>query len=271
MKNLKQLALHDKYDQLDAHKIYKGNGIQRTDIIIKDEITGDVLFRGSNKVILPGSSFTAVKHFKIIPPVILPNYNTVLSLDQTVTTEPENDEIVCLFALGTDGCGAESSQVYDVKYSKWTKPEALVPFMQVPATSDLSNNERNIYFGRKALDDKILYYFKAFEAKPTLHMQYIDGTPIDSNIYDSSNTTEVETYVEVNLKVTSKDCRDFFKETTGIATAKINSIMLLTAWVKNINGKNYYQNIQPLTKLNISNEPLFDETKGLDIIYHIYY
>lgn len=269
--NNKTRMIYDKYEQLDSHKMYKGNGVQKTDITILDEITGKVLHRQSNKVILAGSAFTASKHFNISPTVALPNYNTALSLDQSVSTPAESLTAVCLFGLGIDGCGAESSQIYDVKYAKWTEPDMLVPFKYVPLASDIPKSERALYYGRKTTEDKILYYFKAFEAQPVMYQQYIDGTPIDGNIYSSSNTTEVETYVEARLKVTNTDCRDFFKETSGINTAKINSITLLTAWAKTVDDNVYYQDIQPLTKLNIQNEGLFDETKGLDIIYHIYY
>lgn len=263
--------IYDRFEQLDEHKIYKGNGVQKTAIFIKDEITGELLHKATNKVILAGSSFTASKHFDISPPIILPNYNTSLSLDQTVSTPAENMTKVCLFGLGIDGCGAESSQIYDVDYANWTAPDMLVPFKYVPVDSDITKSERALYYGRKTTDDKILYYFKAFEAQPVMYQQYIDGTPIDANIYGSSNTTEVETYVEARLKVTNTDCRDFFRDTSGINTAKINSITLLTAWAKTVNDNVYYQDIQPLTKLNIQNEGLFDETKGLDIIYHVYY
>lgn len=261
----KLLSLHDKNGEYDSACVHK------TDILIKDEITGKELFRGSNKIIIAGSVFTAEKHFGITPPVILPNYNTALSLDQSVATAPENEKRVCLFGVGIDGCGPESSQIYDVNYSKWTPTDMLVPFRYVDNASDISASERAIYFGRKAGASKTAYYFKKFEADPVMHMQYIDGTPVDANLYSSSNTTAVETYVELRLKVTNTDCRQFFKAGTGINTAKINTITLLTAWKKTINGNVYYQDIQPLTKLNIQNESLFDETKGLDIIYHIYY
>ena len=75
----------------------------------------------------------------------------------------------------------------------------------------------------------------------------------------------------LRLKVTKEDCRDFFVATTGINDARVNTISLLTAWSKEIGGVKYYQDIRPLTKLNFPNEPLIDLTKGLDIIYHIYY
>lgn len=264
--------IQDKCNQLDSQNIiYPGSGIKKTDIFINDEITGKTLQRVHNKVIAAGSAFTACKHFDIAPAIKLPNYNDTLSLDQSVSTDPETASKVILFAVGTDGCGAESSQIYDVDPSKWTPAAALVPFKYQDIAADITAAERALYFGRKATVDKIAYYFKKFEADPVMHQQYIDGTPIDANLYNSSNTTDIETYVELRLKVTNTDCRDFFKATTGIATAKINTIMLLTAWAKQINEYTYYQDIQPLTKLNIQNESLFDETKGLDIIYHIYY
>ena len=272
MANYVQKQIFDRSEQKDSSKILlPGGGIQKTDIMIYDGITGEMLQRTKNKVIVAGSAFTAGKHFNIAPPVTLPNYNTAVSLDQKIDTAPENLEQVILFGVGIDGCGAESSQVYEVKYSKWTDPTMLIPFKYQPLATDISAAERNVYFGRKATASNIAYYFKAFEAAPVMKMQYIDGTPVDTNLYNSSNTTDVETYVELRLKVTNTDCRDFFKGTTGIASAKINTITLLTAWSKTIGGYKYYQNIQPLTKLNIQNESLFDETKGLDIIYHIYY
>ena len=102
-------------------------------------------------------------------------------------------------------------------------------------------------------------------------MQYIDGTPVDGNVYISDNAMDVETYVELNLTVTKDDCREFFEATTGINDAKINTISLLTAVPKEMNGYTYYQGIRPLTKLNFPNESLIDLTKGIDITYHIYY
>lgn len=249
--------------------------ITKTDVIIKVHGTDKVLFRGSNKVILPGSYFTACKHFDIPPQVKLPSYNDTLGLDgvQALTDREERSALVYLFAVGTDGCGPESSQVYDVDYTKWIKPDALVPFRYVYDDNDLNPTMRQKYFGRKKIvgTDKVAYYFKAFESTPTLHQQYVDGTPIDEKIFISDNITDVETYVELNLAITKEDCREFFDATTGINDAKVNTISLLTAVPKELNGYTYYQGIRPLTKLNFPNESLIDLTKGIDITYHIYY
>lgn len=265
----KQMVLFDKNHNKDNAIVRK------TDITIKVHGTDTVLFRGCNKVIIPGSYYTASKHFGINPPIKLPSYNEVLSLDgiQSLTDAEERGALVTLFAVGIDGCGPESSQVFDVDYTKWIKPESLIPFRYVYDDNDLSDANRAKYFGRKKIvgTDKIAYYFKAFESTPIMHMQYVDGTPVDENVFISNNTKEAETYVELNLTVTKDDCREFFSATTGINDAKINTISLLTAVPKEMNGYTYYQGIRPLTKLNFPNESLIDLTKGIDITYHIYY
>ena len=250
---------------------------QKTRIIIRDPETGETLFDGHNKVIVAGSAFTAAKHFNITPHALTPTYNEVLALENSDVdrfNEPgiRRDEIVCLFAVGIDGCGPEASQVYDVDYTKWIAPESLIPFKYQLKTNDLPTYHRDKYFGRKTIGNRIAYYFKAFENEPTFNQVYSDGTPIDENIYTSSRKDEVESYIEINLKLTKQDCRDFFLSNVGINEAKVNTISLLTAYpVEKDDGFIYYQNIRPLTKLNFPSEPLIDTSKGLDIIYHIYY
>jgi len=82
---------------------------------------------------------------------------------------------------------------------------------------------------------------------------------------------EVEAFVELNMKVTKEDCRDFFIATAGIEAARINQLSLCSAYYTVADGIKYFQNIRPVTQLNIPNESLIDLTKGLDITYHIYY
>lgn len=230
-----------------------------------------------NKVILPGSAFTMIKHFKDIHiPVKTPIYNAALGLDEirSVTDREERlEQYVFLWAVGVDGCGPENSQKYDVDYTKWIAPQDLVPFKYQLMNNDLSSDLRETYFGRKEIPnaDRIAYYFKGFDSVSDGKQQYIDGTPIDENIYISDNTLPVESYVEIKMSLLKSDCRDFFIATTGITDARVNSISLLTAVPTMINGYTYYQNIRPLTKLNFHNEELIDLTKGIDFIYQIFY
>ena len=266
----KQIVLFDKNHSRDNCSVNK------TEIFIRDIDTQELLFKVSNKVILAGSTFTAMKHFGLTVPILTPTYNTVLELENTVIGEvhSEADEKVFLFAMGTDGCGAGPAQLNEVDYSKWLTPEDMVSFRYPLALSDLGALDRAMYFGRKVNGERVHYYFKKFEGNPAWKQQYVDGTPIDVNVYDSLKTDAIESYVELKLKILKEDAREFFINSIGaggIENARVNTIMLLTAWPKLYGDYNYYEDIRPLTKLNFPTEYLIDETKGLDITYHIYY
>ena len=272
-------TLHDTASYADRMSLganskkpnYQGN---YTEIFLKDPVTGEVLFKTHNRVVIAGSQFTAMKHFDLPELIALPTYNQDLGLDNSVThgTDPINVPKICLFGCGIDGCCAENSQVYPVKYTGRINPTTgLVPFRYQLANNDLNSDLRQKYFGRKFADGRIAYYFKAFETEPTMHAQYVDGTIIDANVYDSQNTTDAEFYVEMTLKILKEDFREFFTATTGINSAKINTISLMHAWYNEAEGYKYYQDITPVTQLNIPNEALIDPTKGIDIVYHIYY
>ena len=228
-----------------------------------------------NKVIVDGSMFTAMKFFDILPPVNLPTYNTALNLENIVplTSQEQLDSLVCLFCVGTSGCGPEASQVYDVDYTKWIKPEDMVPLRYQLADDDLSDDDRELYFGRKEITamNRIAYYFKAFDIDPIFKAQFIDGTPIDEHLYDSDNVIDVEVFVEMKMSITKRDCRDYFIAHSGINDAKVNTISLCVGYPKEYNGHVYYQGLRPLTKLNFPNESLIDQTKGIDIIYDLFF
>ena len=265
----KNLVLFDSADTRDH------GSIKRTEIIIAETETGKVVFKGENKVIVSGSEFSARCHFDLPGEEITPTYNSRLYLDKTITTGPVRRDAIktYLFAVGTNGCGNIPSQVYEVNPSKWIDPMSLVPFRYCYADEDLAPELRSKYFGRKEMDDYIAYYFKAFEHDPVLHMQYADTSPIDNSVYDLERSSEPEVFVELKLQVTKEDCRQFFRETTGINDARLNTLSLLTCWAYQDpeDGFTYYQDIRPLTKYNFPNESLIDLSKGLDITYHLYY
>ena len=203
----------------------------KTVVEFRNPVTNELIFKGSNKVILPVAAFIARKLFKLPGTEITPSYNTALNLDNTVyaTPEPDNPHQTFLFCVGTDGCGRENSQVWEPDYGKWIMPEAVVPFRYQLLARDLTDSLRqNLYFGRKTLTSYYAYYFKAFESDPVLVQQYVDGTPIDGTVYSSTNETEIETYVELRMKITKDDCRDYFYYTTGMNDARINTLTLLS-------------------------------------------
>ena len=275
--NDRLITLFDDNSCKDTHSLSSF----KTDIQIFIEGTDELVFRGSNKVILPGAAFTARSHFNLTGSTeITPSYNTILSLDDPDVVSSQDTNNKCfLFAVGTDGCGDSNNEVYPVDYEKWISTNALVPF-RYPAIGEDNVNTLNKYFGKKTGPTHNAYYFKAFENDPVLYQKYItDATSVDpissvnsNGYYNISGDKKIETYVEINLKITKEDCREYFKAADNMNNARINTISLLTAWTKtDASGNKYYQDIRPLTKLNFPNESLIDLTKGLDIIYHIYY
>jgi len=273
------------YDGLDTHDKL-GYNTFKTSIDVRNAETGEVIFKNlKNKVIIPGSGFIARKLFDISSEEITPSYNTAFgSAMYTPTTDAapttidaktvatKDNHKVLLFCCGIDGCGTQNSQVYPVDYKKWIATENLIPFRYQLGSDDISDDLRESYFGRTEINggEYIAYYFKRFEEVPTLVQQFIDGTPVNADIYNSVKAESAETYVEMNLKITKQDIRDYFVATVGIDEARINSISLCSAYPVEENGHLYFKDIRPVTKLNFPNEQFIDVSKGIDIIYHIY-
>ena len=278
----KLMAFYDGFNANDTAKVSAFD----TSIDIRNLETGEIIFKNlKNKVIISGSGLIARKLFDINPDhtEVTPSYNTAIGTSMYTpstdippaninTVATKDNHKILLFCCGIDGCGTENSQVYPVDYRKWIAPENLVPFRYQLGTNDISNDLRETYFGRTEINggEYLAYYFKRFEGTPTLVQQYVDGTPIDATVYESVKAESAESYVEINLKITKEDIRDYFIATVGIDEARINSISLCSAYPVEENGYTYFKDIRPLTKLNIPNEQLIDMTKGIEIIYHIY-
>lgn len=249
----------------------------KTDILIRNLETGETIAKATNKVILPGAGFIAHSLFDVETAEVTPSYNEALGI-----IAPEGTEIlppdftsataeqpkVLLFCIGTNGCGTEGSQVFTVDYNSWITPETLVPFRYPLQTNDINDDLKQSYVGRVEDGEYAAYYFKRFTSGPTFIQQYVDGTPIEGDVLETG--MEVESYIETILTITKEDCREFFVATTGIDEARFNSISLCYAYCTMIDGIPYFEDIRPMTRLNIPNEYLIDVTKGVEIVYHTY-
>ena len=271
-----QLENNDNKNIMYTDRVNNQDYHVRTRIIARNPVTQEVIWEEQNKVVISGSAFSAAKHFNITPPVKTPTYNSTLGLENTVS-EPfgsagiRREECVVLFCMGTDGCGPDQHQKLDVDYKRWIKPDSLVPFRYPNATSDLTAQQRGVYFGRKVVSSKVAYYFKKFDQDPVFVQRYLDGTPISTDVHTNPKETAAESYIELKLKITKEDAREYFEATTGINDARVNTISLCTAWPKTYTDKVYYQDIRPFTKLNFPTELLIDQSKGIDITYQIFY
>ena len=272
-----------QYDSLNTEDIAKilSNSSLKTSIDIRNPETGKIIFKGlKNKVIVPGSGYLARELFDLDTPEITPSYNDRLGIETPEGTETheldwrtratQEHPKVLLFCIGLDGCGTEQSQVYPVDYTKWIAPEYMIPFRYPIQSADLSDALRESYFGRVASGDHYAYYFKRFTSGPTLIRQFSDGTPISSNVYEVTSLP-VDCFVEVTLTITKEDLREYFIATSSLDQCRFNTISLCYAYPVQVDGIVHYADIRPLTKLNISNEYMIDVTKGVEIVYHVYF
>lgn len=243
--------------------------------LLPDGSTGRILNEGHNITNIAGAGFLTRKLFESLHDreEVTPSYNDQLGLDNNIPLPVTGEEYVYLFAIGTGGCGKEPYQKYEPQYLQWIKPEELIPFKYVDIAADIPDSLRDTYFGRCERMNKLIYYFKTPEniESPEISQRYLDGTPIDSSVYRSVRKDEGETRVQLHLKITKDEAKPFFRATTGINTARVNQISLLTAYPKMVDGKVYYQNIRPLTLYNFNTIYLIDEELGVDIKYDLFF
>jgi len=276
--SIKKIILPGEYINITDHEYHK-YGKPKNRIQIVDSFTQKPIFKDlTNKVVIAGSAYNAVRICPSFQPSILtPSYNTSLSLDNTVSESwtgkgGRDGEFVYLMCVGNNGCGADSSQKKEVNYASRIDPSNLVPFQYVAKANDLNAIQRESYFGRKAGDSRIAYYFKTWEGTPIFKQQFLDGTAIDENIYTSERALidEVESFIQYTFKITTADCREYYEQISSLADAKISQISLCSAWTKTIDGYTYYQDIRPYTLLNFPTELLIDTDKAFDIIYQVF-
>lgn len=289
-------------------------------INIYNDVTGELIFEGHNKTVIAGSALTAMKLFDLNRNCLsaTPTYDTTLGLDNGAdgstyptkvilddnnnvvgSVEDETQRKIIGFCVGQGGAGLDISDVFDVEYCSWITPDNLIPFRYTKVTTNggVDDIDEEMYKGRKALTladgtFRNAYYFKAFSNTPNLVQNYIStiGTFSDSvsagSVYDNNGASadKAQSYVELHLKITKDDCRDFFITHKGIENAKINQISLVSAWTKtvdilksdsmgNVKTKSYeyLQDIRPFSIINIPNEIISNHEKSLSIVYSLFF
>lgn len=314
--------LQDNIRPSDEYKLNKDSFLipnpQRINskVNIYNDVTGELIFEGHNKTVIAGSALTAMKLFNLDRNSLdaTPTYDTTMGLDNgangttypTVVIKDSNGNVVGSiqdetqrkiigFCVGQGGAGLDISDVFDVPYCSWITPDNLIPFRYPLQNAD--NVDETMYKGRKALtladgSNRNAYYFKAFSNTPKLVQNYVStiGTFSDSvsasSVYinNGASADKAQSYVELHLKITKDDCRDFFITHKGIENAKINQISLVSAWTKTVevtkldslgnmktDSYEYFQDIRPFSIINLPNEIISNHEKSLSIVYSLFF
>lgn len=206
--------------------------------------------------------------------------------------------LVQLFGVGVTGTAENNITVHKVGYRETeidmdvSTPDGdlngtMYPFRYTE--SELTPTEKQKYFGKRIDSEtgKTAYYLKRFEAFPEIKHIWktsdIDGNLEDDveievtndTVWDFSRDDAVQSFVEIHLRITSKDLKEFFSDKLDQPEAcRFNCIALYNGRYTEDNKTadeqfGDYTNVKLFSKLNIPTEPLSLQ-KDLEIIYRIY-
>lgn len=250
--------------------------VLKTKIVGLDTLTGDKLFEEENQIVLGGALFILEKVFNVQSPIHVDFLNDIMGICTNSPIEEvyPKETGVCLFGVGTGGCGDASRSVVDVKYQEREIMD-MIPF-RITDEALTGTDVGKYWFRRHEADGKTSYFLKSFEFQPEIKVLWKDGqegedgSEVSSGVHNSERTEPIETFVEMILKITKKDCREFFEINGDVEAARINSIGLFTGVLStDENGEEEYKQVKLFSKLNIPNEMLV-LSKDITIVYRIY-
>lgn len=311
----RHIYLKDNARSKELYKIYNGERVN-SKLEFFNDVTGERIWEPlHNKTVIAGSALLAMKLFELDRSCLnnTPTYDSSLSLDDAVSTgsypsvtvkdsdgnvigsiADESQRKIIGFCVGQGGAGLDISDTFAVKYASWITPDDLVPFMY-PLDS-VDDIDESVYKGRKAItlsngQLRNAYYFKEFSNTPAMVQNYVSSTGSfvesvsSSTVYtDTASADRAQTYVEIHLKITKNDCRDFFIAHKGLENAKINQISLVSGWKRDIERTKLdidgntrtktieaFTDIRPFSLINIPTEILSDPDKSVSCVYTLYF
>ena len=257
----------------------------RTEISAYDEF-GDILFTLEHNMVVIGGAITVLeKMWNIRSSLMIDTINNINQINPAVqsTTEllPQND-YVCLWGIGIGGSGDAFGSVRDVKYYEREigqngQSNEFIPFRTV--TTALEGEDVQKYTLSKSVGTGFTaYYAKKFEDDPFIRslwrdgVEGEDGTEVTDGVHNTQRTEDIETFVEMHMRIDQNDVREWFEMNGNIEQARFNTIGLFTARLT-ANGSGGYDatNVKLFTKFNFDNESLAgSKSKTISIKYRVY-
>ena len=242
----------------------------RTEISAYDEF-GDVLFTLEHNMVVIGGAITVLeKMWNIRSSLVIDTINNINQISPATqsTTEllPQND-YVCMWGIGIGGSGDAFGSVRDVKYYEREigqngQSDEFIPFRCV--TTSLEGEDVQMYTLSKTVGTGFTaYYAKLFDSEPFIRSLWRDGqdgkdgTEVTDGVHNTQRSEEIETFVEMHMKINENDVREWFEMNGNIEQARVNTIGLFTGRLVD-NGAGGYnaQNVKLFTKFNFDNEAL---------------
>lgn len=269
-------SITNKDNIIQPQRIIEQPKTLRTKIIGLDSLTKEKLFETENKIVLGGALFILEKLFNIQAPINVDYINNIMGIatENPIEEKYPKNTCVCLYGVGIGGCGDSSLSVLNVNFYE-REIFDMVPFRVTD--EELNDVDKEKYwFKRQENDGKTSYFLKTFEQEPVIKVLWKDGekdedgSEVSTGVHDTVRTEPIETFVELVLKITKKDVREYFEINGDIDAARINSIGLFTGIKSTLSdGTEDFKQVKLFSKLNIPNEMLILQ-KDMTIIYRIY-
>lgn len=229
-----------------------------------------------NKIVVGGAIQLLAALFGATSDLNISTLNSLMGIGENVVAPEGTLPQVALFNIGLGGCGSSYSDDMPALDQTNIVPK-MIPFRIVDSLEDIEDPTK-YWFAKQLENGKTAYYLKKFESTPKIHTLLkdadssdADGTEISGNPADYDRKEGMESFVEVILRITSKDLREYFEIYDNPQYPRFNSIGLCLGKLGTIpdTGAQEYKDVIQFSVLNFSNEMLhFD--KDLSIIYRVY-
>lgn len=194
--------------------------------------------------------------------------NNKRGIDASSNAEPR----LCLFGIGKGSSPSFGTVIApDVKQSDLRDP---IPMRYTPS---LSGEDAGKYYMKSNTPDPNLNYswwLKEFASDPVIKTCWKnsvnpdeDGAEITSDIDTSTDTTPIETFVEIAISMNIYDGREYFENGGSSETARYNEIGFYTG-AKNSAGTEY-ANVRLYSAIAFNNKDLSIKTKS-SLLYRVY-
>ena len=244
---------------------------------------GEVWDEEENETVIYGSIYTLMKLFNSTSPLTVSTINEILGVNVTGPSMDTTNGLptlhaVNLFGVGIGGAGESSFNTYEVDF----KSRELKQMVPLRFTSDeLSELEKSQYYMKRIIPatdtepERKAYYLKEFESKKIQILwrdaeEGEDGTEVEDGVHTSTNSTPIDVFEELVLKVSKKDIREYFEYNGNLDLARVNEIGLFTGIKQTLpSGEVDYRYVNLFSAVHITNE-MIKYSKDMTILYRIY-
>mgnify|MGYP003571246846 CR=1 FL=1 len=178
------------------------------------------------------------------------------------------------FMVGSGGAREDNITAITPSYKKRNLYNPI-PFRMTRDTSEIPTGQ---YYGKlvsynesNSVYPVTSYYVKKFDnpSPHIVHAWVTDNTeelvPVDDTVFTNTTSDAIESYVEINMSLSSEDCREYFDSIN--TTPRVNEFGLVTGWYNS--EKDEYESLRLFSLYTRPSLTLITGDK-IEMIYRLY-